>query len=150
MAQFEVAARFDAPAEAVWSFVSWNGMPRLTEGGFFASADFPEGPEVRPGALRRVTTPEGAAFVEELIEQSEGRVFFQRYRLVDTGPFPLTDYEGVVVVTPAGTGSCLKFGHSATLIEMSEEEWRSAWLAIENQVFDFIRAALEPVYASAS
>lgn len=139
MANFEVAARFDAPAELVWSFVSWEGMPRLTEGGFFTGADFPAGPEVRPGALRRVTTPDGSAFVEELIEQREGRVFSQRYRLVDTGPFPLTDYEGVVVVTPAGEGCCLKFGHSATLVDISEEDWRAAWLAIEHQVFDFIR-----------
>ena len=142
MAIFEVAARFEAPAEAVWSFINWQGMPRLTEGGFFASADFPEGPEVRPGSLRRVTTPDGAAFVEELIEESEGRIFFQRYRLVDTGPFPLTDYEGVVVVTPAGDGCCLKFGHTATLVDVSEEEWRASWLSIEHQVFEFIRQAL--------
>ncbi len=142
MASFEVAARFDAPAEVVWSFVSWEGMPRLTEGGFFISADFPEGPEVRPGALRRVTTPDGSAFVEELVEQTEGRVFFQSYRLVDTGPFPLTDYSGVVVVTPAGDGCCLKFGHTATLIDVSEDEWRASWLEIEEQVFAFIRQAI--------
>jgi len=117
-------------------------MPRLTEGGFFTAAEFPAGPEVRPGALRRVTTPDGVAFVEELIEQYEGRVFFQRYRLVDTGPFPLTDYEGVVVVTPAGDGCCLKFGHTATLVDVTEDEWRSSWLSIEHQVFDFIRQAL--------
>lgn len=142
MAHFEVAARFDAPAEVVWSFVSWEGMPRLTEGGFFTSADFPEGPSVRPGALRRVTTPDGSAFVEQLVEQSGGPVYTCRYVLVDTGPFPLTDYSGVVVVTPAGEGCCLKFGHSATLVDVSEEEWRVAWLEIENQVFDFIRAKI--------
>lgn len=142
MASFEVAARFDAPAEAVWSFVNWQGMPQLTGGGFFTSATFPEGPEIRAGALRRVTTPDGAAFVEELIEESEGRIFFQRYRLVDTGPLPLTDYEGVVVVTPAGDGCCLKFGHTATLVDVAENEWRSSWLSIEHQVFEFIRQAL--------
>lgn len=138
---FETAARFDVPAEVVWSYVSWLGMARLTEGGFFTSAEFPIGRDVQPGALRRVTTPDGGAFVEELIEQTEGRRFFQRYRLVDTGPFPLTDYEGVVVVTPAGDGCCLKFGHTATLVDVAEEEWRASWIAIENQVFDFIRQA---------
>lgn len=139
MATFETAARFDAPAQEVWSFVNWQGMPRLTEGGFFTSATFPDGPEIRPGALRRVTTPDGGAFVEELVEQSEGRIFVCRYRLVDTGPFPLTDYNGVVVVTPAGDGCCLKFGHTATLVDVSEDDWRRSWLEIENQVFDFIR-----------
>ncbi len=143
MASFEIATRFDAPAEAVWAFVSWQGMARLTNGGFFTSAEFPNGPEARAGALRRVTTPDGGAFVEELIEQTEGRIFAQRYRLVDTGPFPLTDYEGVVVVTPAGEGCCLKFGHTATLVDVSEDEWRSAWMSIENQVFDFIRQSLK-------
>lgn len=139
MPSFEIATRFDAPASAVWSYVSWQGMPRLTEGGFFTSADFPAGLEVRPGALRRVTTPDGSTFVEELVEQREGRVFSYSYRLVDTGPFPLTDYLGAVVVTPAGNGCCLKFGHTATLVDVSEEEWRTIWLGIEHQVFDFIR-----------
>lgn len=139
MASFEVAARFDAPAGLVWSFVSWEGMPRLTEGGFFTSASFPDGPEVRPGALRRVTTPDGSAFVEQLVEERAGPVYICRYVLVDTGPFPLTDYSGTVVVTPAGDGCCLKFGHSATLVDISEDEWRASWLAIEHQVFDFIR-----------
>jgi len=117
-------------------------MPRLTEGGFFTGADFPAGPEVRPGALRRVTTPDGAAFVEQLVEQSSGLVHICRYTLVDTGPFPLTDYSGVVVVTPAEEGCCLKFGHSATLVDISENEWRMSWLAIEHQVFDFIRGKI--------
>lgn len=117
-------------------------MPRLTEGGFFISADFPAGIEVRPGALRRVTTPDGSAFVEQLVEQSSEAVHICRYTLVDTGPFPLTDYSGVVVVTPAGEGCCLKFGHSATLVDVSEEEWRTSWLAIEHQVFDFIRSKI--------
>ena len=142
MASFEVAARFDAPADLVWSFVNWEGMPRLTEGGFFTSAEFPVGPEVRPGALRRVTTPDGSAFVEQLVEQSSGLVHICRYTLVDTGPFPLTDYSGIVVVTPAGRGCCLKFGHSATLVDVPEEEWRTSWLEIERQVFDFIRNKL--------
>ena len=113
MASFEVAARFDAPAESVWSFVSWDGMPRLTEGGFFTRAEFPAGTEIRPGALRRVHVPDGPPFVERL-EEYRAHDFFYRYRLVDTGPFPLTDYMGVVAVTRAGAGCCLKFGHTAT------------------------------------
>lgn len=142
MASFEVAARFAAPAEAVWPFVSWEGMPRLTEGGFFTAAEFPAGPEIRPGALRRVTTPDGSAFIEQLVEQTTGPVFTCRYTLVDTGPFPLTDYSGIVVVTPAGSGCCLKFGHTATLVDVTAEAWEQSWLAIENQVFDFIRLKL--------
>ncbi|MCC2603091.1 SRPBCC family protein [Sphingopyxis yananensis] len=143
MADFEIATRFNAPADVVWSYVNWAGMPRLTEGGFFTSADFPEGPEIRPGALRRVTTPDGSAFIEQLVEEVSNRIHVCRYTLVDTGPFPLTDYSGIVVVTPAGDGCCLKFGHRATLVDVSEEEWRSSWLSIENQVFDFIRQKVE-------
>ena len=89
-----------------------------------------------------MTTRDGSAFVEQLVEQSVGLIRICRYRLVDTGPFPLTDYSGVVVVTPAGNGCCLKFGHEATLVDVSEDEWRTSWLAIELQVFDFIRRKL--------
>jgi len=28
------------------------------------------------------------------------------------------------------------------LVDVSEEEWRTAWLAIEHQVFDFIRGKI--------
>jgi len=139
VADFEIATRFDAPASLVWSYVSWHGMPRLTEGGFFTSADFPAGMDIRPGMLRRVTTPDGGMFVERLEEYREADCFY-RYSLVDTGPFPVTDYMGVVVVTPAGSGCCLKFGHRATLVDLDSESWRQAWLSIENQVFDFIRS----------
>ena len=69
-------------------------------------------------------------------------MFTCRYTLVDTGPFPLTDYSGIVVVTPAGSGCCLKFGHTATLVDVTAEAWEQSWLAIENQVFDFIRLKL--------
>lgn len=141
MSSFEVAARFAAPADAVWSFVSWAGMPRLTEGGFFTSADFPLGTEIRPGALRRCTVPDGSAFVERLETYSETDRRYT-YSLVDTGPFPVTDYRGIVAVTPAGDGCCLKFGHSATLIDVSEPEWKAIWLGVEHQVFDFIRGRL--------
>ena len=141
MASFEVATRFDAPAETVWDFVSWDGMPRLIEGGFFTRAEFPFGAQIEPGALRRVHLREGPAFVERL-EEYRPLDFFYRYRLVDTGALPLTDYTGVVAVTPAGNGCCLKFGHVATLVDISEADWRAAWLKIEHQVFDFIRHRL--------
>jgi hypothetical protein len=142
MASFEVAARFDAPPERVWGFVSWDGMPRLTEGGFFTRADFPAGTQIEPGALRRVHLPDGPPFVERL-EEYRPADFFYRYSLVDTGPLPLTDYMGVVAVTRAGTGCCLKLGHTATLVDIDEDGWRKAWLDIEHQVFDFIRRRLK-------
>jgi len=141
MASFEIATRFEAPAEKVWNFVSWDGMPQLTEGGFFTQAEFPAGREIRVGALRRVHVPEGPPFVERL-EEYRPEDFFYRYRLVDTGPFPLTDYTGVVAVTPAGQGCCLKFGHTATLVDIDADHWQPMWAGIEQQVFDFIRRRL--------
>lgn len=139
MACFETATRFDVPAQRVWAFVSWDGMPRLVDGGFFTRAEFPAGPQIVPGALRRVHLREGPPFVERL-EEYRPEDGYYRYRLVDTGPLPLTDYTGVVAVTPAGSGCCLKFGHTATLVGIDESGWREAWLAIEQQVFDFIRS----------
>lgn len=141
MASFEIATRFDAPADKVWSFVSWDGMPILTEGGFFTKAEFPAGPEIRVGALRRVYVPDGAPFTERL-EEYRPEDFYYRYRLVDTGPFPLTDYIGVVSVTSAGRGSCLKFGHTATLVDVAPADWQATWSSIEQQVFAFIRARI--------
>jgi hypothetical protein len=143
MAACEIAARFDAPPEKVWTFVSWDGMPILTRGGFFTKTEFPAGTEIRLGALRRVHVPDGPPFTERLEEYREAD-FFYRYSLVDTGPFPLTDYMGVVVVTRAGRGCCLKFGHTATLVDVDAASWRSTWEGIERQVFDFIRTSLQP------
>lgn len=142
MAHFEIAARFDAPADKVWKFVSWDGMPVLTEGGFFVKADFPSGPEIKAGALRRVYLPEGAPFVERL-EEIRAEDFYYRYSLIDTGSLPITDYMGVVHVTPAGQGSCLKFGHSGTPVETTEESWYSLWSSVELNVFEFIRKSLK-------
>lgn len=141
MASFEIAARFDAPAERVWSFVSWDGMPVLTKGGFFTKTEFPAGTQIVPGALRRVHLPDGPPFVERL-EEIVPEDFYYRYRLVDTGALPITDYSGVVRVTPAGSGCCLKFGHQCTLLESDATSWLQAWSAIEQQVFDFIRRSL--------
>lgn len=141
MAHFEIATRYDAPAEKVWSFVSWDGMPVLTRGGFFTKAEFPAGPEIRPGALRRVHLPEGPPFTERL-EEIRPEDFYYRYTLIDTGLLPITDYTGIVHVTPAGPGCCLKFGHTGTLVDCSEEDWRALWAGIEMQVFDYIRKAL--------
>ncbi len=141
MALFEIATRFTAPAEKVWGFVSWDGMPVLTKGGFFTKADFPSGAEIAPGALRRVFVPDGPPFVERL-EEMWAEDFFYRYSLVDTGSMPITDYQGVVHVTRAGPGSCLKFGHTGTVVDMDEQTWRDGWLNIERQVFEFIRKSL--------
>ena len=105
-------------------------MPRLTAGGFFTRAEFPAGPEIRIGALRRVHVPDGPPFVERL-EEYRPDDFYYRYRLVDTGPFPLTDYLGVVAVTPAGSGCCLKFGHTATLVDIDAETWEPMWVCTE-------------------
>lgn len=142
MSEFEIARRFQASVEQVSAFVSWQGMPRLTAGGFFTSAVFPKGDAPVAGSMRVVGTPDGGSFTEELIEEVAGERFFQRYRLIDTGPFPLTDYEGVVVVTKAGDGCCLKFGHRATMVESSAEIWRENWAVIEGQVFDYIEQQL--------
>jgi len=142
MASFEIAARFDAPADKVWDFVSWEGFPRLTAGGFFVRAEYPDGTAPRPGALRRVHPPEGAPPILERLVEYRAADRFYRYALVDTGAFPLTDYEGVVAVTPAGAGCCLKFGHTATLVDIAPEAWYPAWAAIERQIFDFIRQSL--------
>lgn len=142
MAEFEVAKRFSAPAYKVWDYVSWQGMPQLVEGGFFTEADFPYGDAPLPGMLRRVKGSEGAPFVERL-EKYIAQDYFYRYSLVDTGDLPVTDYVGTVKVTPAGTGSCLKFGHTATVVGCEKSEWMEIWLRIENEVFEYIRRCVE-------
>lgn len=142
MASFEIASRFNASPEAVWAYVSWEGMPRLTEGGFFTATEFPAGEEAVAGKLRKVYLPEGAPFVERLDEYLPDEHFY-RYTLVDTGDLPITDYQGVVRVTPAGSGCCLKFGHDCTVVDGDEDTWWDLWSGIETQVFDYIRKAVE-------
>jgi len=144
MVNLDIAARFDAPPEQVWQFVSWEGVERLVGGGFFASFDYHERRPV-PGAIRRCFLDETGSFIDEQLLEWAPDEFRYVYRLADSGPLPLTDYEGVVRITPAGGGCCLKFGHSATLVDTTPAEWEQMWLSIENQVFDFIRRHVETV-----
>lgn len=141
MALFETGARFAAPAEAVWDYVSWTGVERLAEGNFFSGVSF-EDRTARPGAVRITHLPEAPPIKERLEEIVEAD-FFYRYRLIDMGPLPITDYLGLVRVTPAGGGCILKLAHEATVVEGSEEAWRAQWLEIEEAVFAFIRTRAE-------
>lgn len=138
MSHFEVAFKLPLPADRVWQYVSWTGVERLASGNFFGKVIF-DGQANKPGSIR-ITQLKGESFLKERLEKISEADFYYTYSLVDSGPLPLTNYLGYVRVTPAeGDRSCgLAFGHSATMMGVSEEEWRRQWLEIEKGVADFI------------
>lgn len=142
MAIATVATRFPFPAREVWNYVSWHGLGRL------ASADGPfrkvevDGERAIVGATRRIHLAAGMPVVERLEEIDEG-AFTYRYRIVDEGDLPITDYAGYVRVAPGGAEAChLKFECQFTPISVSSEEWTGLWSTMEHAVMEHIQTRL--------
>ena len=88
MGKAQVVRRFNAPAETLWSYLSWRGMEKLAGGGFFKRVVFEgEGSEV--GATKWIHLAEGPPLRERL-EWLDAAGYGYGYRVVDSGPLPIT------------------------------------------------------------
>jgi hypothetical protein len=136
-----VAERVDAPAEQVWDYINWHGVARL-EGGLFQKVEFfGDSPVV--GVTKRLHLADGLPVLERL-EAIDERERSYRYRVLDDGDLPITDYCGYVRVSPCGPASCyLKIECQFTPVDVTEAEWAEIWSAMERSLIDQIRAQLE-------
>ena len=135
-----ITRRIEAPADLAWEHLSWRGLERLA-GGVFRRLEFGNTSAV-PGSVRRIHLGDSSSVLETLEEIDETHRMY-RYRVIDDGPLPVTDYQGYVRVTPAGTGACnVKFESRATPVGVSDDAWRAIWLEMENNVLDELTARL--------
>jgi hypothetical protein len=139
MVTAQVTADFDAPAERVWEFVRWENMERYVAAGMFARVVYDERRAIA-GATRSLFLHEGPP-VRERLETIEADAYHYVYRLIDCGPMPVTDYVGDVRITPTGSCGCrLTVTSTCEPVGVSEAEWVGMYTALQNQLFDHIRA----------
>lgn len=139
MPAVHVAERIDAPADVVWDHISWHGVARLS--GVFKSIEF-FGDEPRVGVTKRLHLAEGLPVVERLEEIDEAERTY-RYRVIDGGSLPVTDYRGYVRVTPCGPDAChLLIECRYVPVTVTSEEWAETWTALESGIIDAVRAAI--------
>ena len=104
MGKAHVVRRFNVPAETLWSYLSWRGMEKLAGGGFFKRVVF-EGEGAEVGATKWIHLPEGPP-IRERLEWLDAAGYAYGYRVVDSGPLPITDYVGELRITPCGPAAC--------------------------------------------
>lgn len=107
MAHSEVADEIAAAVEEVWKFFGWRiedePLQQLTEmealpGTVSWSGD-------QPGASRTISMADGGQLVERLEALDEAN-FCYSYRIVDSGPLPVSGYLGHVAMTATGPRTC--------------------------------------------
>ncbi|PZU50169.1 MAG: SRPBCC family protein [Sphingomonas sp.] len=141
MAVVTLAERIEAPADKVWHYVGWHGVADLDQysGALFQKIEF-FGDKPAPGIIK-IIYPVNGLPVHERMESYDAETRTYRYSLLDVGSLPITDYRGLVKVTPAGPTAChVKIECEFTAVDVSEEEWRSTWLAMETALLREVRA----------
>lgn len=131
-----------AAADVVWPYVAWESLELMLPGGLFQGVVY-DGREPTPGATRRVQLAGGLDVVEQLIEQDAAarRV---RYRMIDLGAAPLSEYEGDVVVTPRGPRACaLRFACRYYPLSDDAPDFAPMYREMQRAFVAFIRSQVE-------
>jgi hypothetical protein len=135
-----VAERVEAPAQTVWEYINWHGVARL-EGGLFQKIEFfGDKPEV--GVTKRLHLADGLPILERLEAMDEAERTY-RYRVLDNGDLPITDYRGYVRVGACGPAACcVKIECEFTPVDVTAQEWTEIWSGMERALIDQICAQL--------
>ncbi|MDA5194132.1 SRPBCC family protein [Govanella unica] len=142
MGQACVTARYEAPAEKVWEYLTWFGVKKLTGSSLFKSVEF-DGSEQKLGAVRTLHLHEGLPVSERLIEFDD-RDRLNVYRVIDAGPLQVIDYVGRIRVTPSGPDACfVKINCDFTAVGMTDAEWQVMWETMEAQLLEDLRKLVE-------
>lgn len=144
MARATLARKFAAPADAVWQYVRWHGVARLDQysGDFFEKIEF-DG-DVEQVGITKTIYPFGGHPILERLEELNAEERSYRYRLLDVGDLPITDYCGYVRVTPAGPHAChLKIECDYTPVDVTAAEWDRTWAEMETSLMNEISRLVE-------
>ncbi len=102
MASSEYIERIEASADEIWALVNWLGAKKLALATTVESMDI-DGDAV--GAIRTVHFKDGTIVKSRLEELNESEKYY-RYRMVDTGDFPFSEYVNEMSVIPRGSDAC--------------------------------------------
>jgi len=146
VARATLARKFAAPADAVWQYVRWHGVAKLDQysGDFFEKIEF-DGDAEQVGITKTIY-PFGGSPILERLEELNAAERSYRYRLLDVGDLPITDYCGYVRVTPAGPRAChLKIECDFTPVDVTAAEWERIWTGMETSLMDEISRLVENI-----
>lgn len=139
MASATIARKFSAPADAIWDYVRWHGVAKLDQysGDFFEKIEF-DG-DVEKVGITKTIYPFNAQPIHERLEELNVDERCYRYRLLDVGDLPVTDYCGYVRVTPCGPHAChLLISCDFTPVGVTAAEWEETWSQMESSLMDEI------------
>lgn len=134
----EESAAVAAPPAVVWQLVGdYQGIAGWHPA--VAAADITRGRNNVHGAVRTITTKEGARIVEELISRDKTRRTL-RYRIVES-PLPVKNYVATMSVQPEGFGSRIAWkSHFERGNDVDDAGAREIIAGIYRTGFDGLRA----------
>jgi mxaD protein len=136
----EEAATLAAPPAAVWKVIGdyaalheWH--PAI------ASTEITKGKDNARGAVRTLTTKDGAKIVEELLAY-DGKGHSMRYRFLES-PMPVTDYVSTLAVKPDGKGSRIVWkGEFKRTGDIDDAKAKEIFVGIYRAGFEGVRSKL--------
>lgn len=104
MAYMEYATKINAPIEKVWKALCDVKNPQITDG---IAARIEMEPLAKGSwiGIERVAE-RGGGWYEEIFTDVDNEKFRIAWIISDAGPIPITDYDCVIQLTPAGKEAC--------------------------------------------
>lgn len=163
MPQLRLERKIAAPAEHVWSFVSWTGYERLSGSRAFtevacdgdevgatrillpADSSDPSSENLFPDAIRKLLNAyrQSAPLRERLVTR-DGSQFSYTYEPLEFGNLPLKAYRGDIKVTPVDALSCvLSYTCDYLPLDPGEDNWPEFYNLAQNAIVNVIQEKAE-------
>lgn len=136
-------ANVAASPDKVWAVLgNFSGLPSWHPA--VATTDIVKGVDNQRGAVRSITTKDGARIVEELVAYNASK-HNMIYR-INASPLPVTDYISTLAVTPSGKGSKItwksQFKRDPAAKDVDDAKAKDIIAGIYKSGFDGLRTAL--------
>ncbi|MCB1888661.1 MAG: SRPBCC family protein [Rhodocyclaceae bacterium] len=133
----------EASPSAVWAVLGkFSGLPGWHPA--VANTEIVKGNDNAMGAVRSITTRDGAVIVEELLSY-DGSAHSMTYRIAES-PLPVKGYVSTLAVAPSGSGSVVfwrsGFERDPAANDISDDKAREIVRGIYRAGFEGLRAAL--------
>lgn len=140
MTHVEIEERIEAPADDVWDCYVGSRGEELARG-IYAESATTEGEGV--GAVRTSVLLDGAGTIRERIVEFDTENYVCRYLVIERGPLPFADHQGLIQITPLGASACLlKLTADFTPDGMSEQESIDLYLQNNHGGIDKLKTML--------